>query len=113
MLSGRRALFRVRAGEPGEVIELDRECLQALVQTDAELGRDPDARLHPSARRAGRARHGRRRPGRLDPLAGDARIKEFLTRNGHPYAYIDLDQDPDVQGLLDRFHVDDRRRARC
>ena len=33
------------------------------------------------------------------------RVKEFLTRNGHPYAYIDLDRDADVQVLLDRFHV--------
>jgi len=33
------------------------------------------------------------------------RIKEFLTRNGHPHAYIDLDRDNDVQHLLDRFHV--------
>ena len=38
--------------------------------------------------------------------AGTLRIKEFLTRNGHPYAYIDLDRDADVQELLDRFHVD-------
>src|SRR5207244_3625795 len=31
--------------------------------------------------------------------------KEFLTRNGHPYSYIDLDRDADVQNLLDRFQV--------
>ena len=37
--------------------------------------------------------------------SGTLRVKEFLTRNGHPYAYIDLDRDADVQGLLDRFHV--------
>ena len=37
--------------------------------------------------------------------AGTLRVKEFLTRNGHPYAYIDLDRDADVQSLLDRFHV--------
>jgi thioredoxin reductase (NADPH) len=37
--------------------------------------------------------------------AATLRIKEFLTRNGHPYAYIDLDRDADVQDLLDRFHV--------
>ena len=36
---------------------------------------------------------------------GTLRIKEFLTRNGHPYAYIDLDRDADVQELLDHFHV--------
>jgi thioredoxin reductase (NADPH) len=29
----------------------------------------------------------------------------FLTRNNHPYSYIDLDKDPGVQALLDRFHV--------
>jgi thioredoxin reductase (NADPH) len=33
------------------------------------------------------------------------RIKEFLTRNGYPHAYLDLERDPDVQHLLDRFHV--------
>ena len=38
MLSGRRALVRSRATEAGEVIELDREHLLALVQTDSELG---------------------------------------------------------------------------
>ena len=36
---------------------------------------------------------------------GTLRIKEFLTRNGHPFHYIDLDRDPDAQELLDRFHV--------
>ena len=36
---------------------------------------------------------------------GTLRVKEFLTRNGHPYAYIDLDQDDSVQTLLDRFQV--------
>src|SRR5207302_7742720 len=38
MLSGRRALLRMRVTQPGEVIELDRPHLLALVQTDAELG---------------------------------------------------------------------------
>jgi thioredoxin reductase (NADPH) len=34
-------------------------------------------------------------------------VKEFLTRNSHPFNYIDLDRDVDVQGLLDQFHVTD------
>src|SRR5215472_12832900 len=38
MLSGRRTLFRVRASKPGKVIELDRQHMMALMQTDAELG---------------------------------------------------------------------------
>src|SRR5207253_11206524 len=33
------------------------------------------------------------------------RIKECLTRNGHPYSYVDLDTDPGVQALLDRFQI--------
>src|SRR5947208_6446828 len=37
MLSGRPALVRSRAGESGEVIELDREQLLALVQTASDL----------------------------------------------------------------------------
>ena len=37
--------------------------------------------------------------------AGTLRVKEFLTRNGHPFHYIDLDRDADAQELLDRFHV--------
>ena len=36
---------------------------------------------------------------------GTLRIREFLTRNGHPYTYIDLERDRDVQEMLDRFHV--------
>jgi thioredoxin reductase (NADPH) len=33
------------------------------------------------------------------------RIKEFLMRNGHPYSYIDLERDPDVQNILDSFQI--------
>jgi thioredoxin reductase (NADPH) len=86
LISGRRALARARVSAAGEVIELDREHLLALVQTDAELSE--------ILMRVG-SMHSR----------GTLRVKEFLTRNGHPYAYIDLDRDADVQELLDRFHV--------
>jgi len=37
--------------------------------------------------------------------AGTLRLQEFLTRNAHPYAFVDVDRDADVQALLDRFHV--------
>jgi thioredoxin reductase (NADPH) len=32
-------------------------------------------------------------------------VKEFLTRSGHPFHYVDLDRDREAQELLDRFHV--------
>lgn len=105
MLSGRRALVRGRVSEPGEVIELDREHLLTLVQTDTELGEIFMRafilrRLELIAHGIGDvvligSRH----------CAGTLRIKEFLTRNGHPHAYIDLDTDTGVQALLDNFHV--------
>ena len=104
-LSGRRSFFRVRATKPGKVIELDHQHMLTLVQTDAELGeilmRDFILR-------------------RVELIAsgvGDIvligsihsastlRIKEFLMRNGHPYSYIDLERDPDVQNLLDSFQI--------
>jgi thioredoxin reductase (NADPH) len=105
MLSGRQALINLRVGEPGEVIEVKRDDLLALVQTDSELG-DIFMRAF-ILRRVELISHG----------FGDAvligsnfcqatvRVKEFLTRNGHPYTFVNLDQDSGVQDLLDRFGV--------
>jgi len=36
---------------------------------------------------------------------GTLHIREFLTRNGHPYTMVDLDREADVEAVLDRFHV--------
>jgi thioredoxin reductase (NADPH) len=33
------------------------------------------------------------------------RLREFLTRNGHPHTYVDLDTDSTYQDLLDHFQV--------
>jgi thioredoxin reductase (NADPH) len=105
MLSGRRSLFRVRATKPGKVIELDHQQILGLVQTDAELS---DILMRAFILR------------RVELIAagvggivligsthsaGTLRIKEFLMRNGHPYSYIDLEHDPDVQNLLDSFQI--------
>ena len=105
MLSGRPALFRSRASEAGEVIELDRQQLLALVQTDSEL-----SELIMRAfilRRVELIVHGLGDVVLVgsNHCAGTLRVKEFLTRNGHPYSYIDLDRDTDVQDLLDRFQL--------
>ena len=105
MLSGRPALLRARAGESGEVIELDREHFLALVQTDSQL-----SELIMRAfilRRVELIAHGLGDVVLVgsNHCSGTLRVKEFLTRNGHPYSYIDLDRDADVQDLLDRFHV--------
>jgi thioredoxin reductase (NADPH) len=104
-LSGRRALFRTRATKPGDMIELDRQHMLALVQTDAELGEILMRAF--ILRRVELVAAG---VGDIVLIgsthsAGTLRIKEFLMRNGHPYSYIDLERDPEVQNLLDGFHI--------
>ena len=105
MLSGRPAMLRVRASESGAVIEVDRDRLLALVQTDSELG-ELIMRAF-IVRRVELIAHGLGDVVLVgsNHCAGTLRVKEFLTRNGHPYSYIDLDRDADVQDLLDRFHI--------
>ena len=105
MISGRRALGRLRVSEPGEVIQVDRAQLLALIQTDAELSE--------ILMRAFIQRRLRLIAGDLGDVvvmgsmhcSGTLRVKEFLTRNGHPFRFVDLDRDPDAQDLLDRFQV--------
>ena len=103
LLSGRPALVTLRVAEAGEVIELDRDKLLGLVQTDAELseifvrafllrrvalitGNFADVVLVGS-----------------NHSSDTLRIKEFLTRNAHPYISIDPDRDAGIQELLDHF----------
>ena len=105
MIAGRRALVRAQVTESGEVIELDRQQLLALVQTDAEL-----SEILMRAFILRRVELIARGLGDVVVIgsthcAGTLRVKEFLTRNGHPFAYIDLDHDGEAQELLDRFHV--------
>src|SRR5579864_5444988 len=105
MLSGRRGFVTFRAIEAGEVIEVGREELLTLVQTDSELS---DILMRAFIlRRATLIAHGIGDVVLVGSThsSGTLRIKEFLTRNGHPYTYIDLDTDSGVQDLLDHFHV--------
>jgi thioredoxin reductase (NADPH) len=105
MLSGRQSFFRARATRPGKVIELGHQKMLTLVQTDAELS---DILMRAFILR------------RVELIAagvgdivligsthsaGTLRIKEFLIRNGHPYSYIDLERDTEVQTLLDSFQI--------
>jgi thioredoxin reductase (NADPH) len=105
VLSGRRSLLQAHAAEPSELLEIERPGLLRIVQTDPELS---EIFLRAFALRRARL---------IDNSTGDTlilgsshsadtlRIKEFLTRNGHPYGYVDVDKDPATQELLDHFHV--------
>jgi thioredoxin reductase (NADPH) len=105
ILSGRRSLFRIRVSEDGEVLELDQQGLRRLVQTDAEL-----SELFMRAfilRRVSLIAHSQGNALVVGSRhsAETLRIREFLTRNGQPYSYLDVERDADVGPLLDRFHV--------
>ena len=105
MLSGRRGLAQIRAGTEGEVIEVARDDLLALIQTDSELS--------PIFMRAFILRRLELIDRKVSDVVvigsthckGTLRVREFLTRNGHPHQMLDLDRDASSQELLDRFHV--------
>jgi thioredoxin reductase (NADPH) len=105
LLSGRRSLVRAHATEDSELLEIDRTSLRRIVQTDPELSEIflrafILRRTYLIANKRGDA-----------TIVGSShssdtlRLKEFLTRNGHPHVYIDVERDQGVQELLDHFHV--------
>jgi len=105
MITGRRAMAQLRAAAAGEVIELTREQLLGLVQTDAEL-----SQILMRAFMLRRLELIARDLGDVVVLgsthcAGTLRVREFLIRNGHPFHYVDLDRDAEAQAMLDHFHI--------
>jgi thioredoxin reductase (NADPH) len=105
LISGAGSMARGRVAEPGEFVEVTANALRLLIAKDAELS---DIFMRAFIHR------------RLALIAGDMgnvvilgsrhsantlRLREFLTRNGQPHAYVDLDSDTTAQELLDRFSV--------
>jgi len=105
LISGTGSMARGRVAEPGEFLVVPVDALRSLIAKDAELS-DIFMRAFIQRRLALVAggmgnviilgsRHS----------ANTLRLREFLTRNGHPHAYVDLDSDAASQELLDRFNV--------
>ena len=105
MLSGRRSFVQLRASEPSEVVDVDRERLMELIQADSELSEILMRAF--ILRRVEIIAHGFGDVVLIgsNHCAGTLRIKEFLTRNGYPYSSVDLDRDDGVQNVLDRFNI--------
>src|SRR5262245_7431211 len=106
MILGRPALMRLRVGEPGEVVQLSRDQMHALIQADAEISEVLMTAL--IYRRIELVTQGIGDVLLIGSAqsAATLRIKAFLTRNGHPFKYLDIDRDADVRDVLDRFRVD-------
>lgn len=105
LLSGRPGLTRIRVSEPGAVIEVQRKELLELIQNDDELSQILLGVF--MLRRVWLIGLGVSDVVLIGSIYGSAtlRVKEFLTRNSHPYTWVDLDRDAGAQELLDRFHV--------
>src|ERR1700685_1623048 len=105
MISGRRSIYRCQVVEAGTLLELAAKDLRRLIGKDAELS---DVFMKAFlARRLSLRDAGQ---GNVVVLgsrysAGTLAIREFLTRDGHTFTYLDLDADQMTQELLDRFGV--------
>lgn len=104
-LSGRRSIVRVRARVSGTAIEMSRAALLNLIQVDSELSEILMRAF--ILRRVALMASGR---GGVVVVGsshstGTLRVKEFLSRNGYPYSYLDLERDPAAQEVVDRFAV--------
>jgi thioredoxin reductase (NADPH) len=101
MLSGRPSLITLRVCQDGELLEMDRDRLLDIIQTDAELS---EILVRAFLLRRVVLISG----GYADVVlvgsnhsSDTLRIKEFLSRNAHPYTSVDPDHDPHIQELLD------------
>ncbi len=105
MISGHRALARGRIKSPGEVLEIAPEEFRLLVGKDAELNEILMRAF--ILRRLLLISHGMGNVILMGSRhsAKTLRLREFLSRNGHPYTFVDLDTDKTYQDLLDRFEV--------
>ena len=105
MISGHRCLVLARTTEPGEFLELTGDGLRSLIAKDAEL-----SEIFMRAFILRRLELIRRGQGNFILMgsrhsAKTLQLREFLSRNGHPYTYVDLDTDRTSQELLDRFEI--------
>jgi thioredoxin reductase (NADPH) len=105
MLSGRGSLALARVVADGVVVQVDRDHLHALVQGDSELSEILMRAF--ILRRVALIASGEAELLLLGSRhsAPTLRLKEFLTRNAHPFTYHDVESDPEAEALLCRFHV--------
>jgi thioredoxin reductase (NADPH) len=105
MIAGQRSWVHGRVTASGEFLELSREAMLALVARDAELSEILMRAF--ILRRLLLIREGNSNVVLMGSRhsAQTLQLREFLSRNGHPYTYIDLDTDRTARELLDRFEV--------
>ena len=105
MIAGQKMIVLARVTQAGEVLKISPDSLRTLVARNTEL-----AELFLRAFMLRRLSLIRKQLGNVAIIgsrhsADSMRLREFLGRNGHPYAFVDLDTDHSAQGMLDRLDV--------
>ena len=106
LLSSLPCVVQGRVSKSGRVLAVERSHLLDAMQNDSGIG-EVLMRAFLTRKLAALA-HGL---GDLivlgsDNSVGTLRVREFLTRNRHPFSFVDLDRDEGVQDMLDLFKVD-------
>jgi thioredoxin reductase (NADPH) len=105
VISGSRSLLTARVTKDGAVLELTRDKVLSLMAKDTELG---DILMGAFvARRLLMIQLGEGNV-ILFGTGSSARtlaLREFLTRNGHPFTYVDIDTDSCASELMDKLEV--------
>jgi thioredoxin reductase (NADPH) len=105
VISGSRSLLTARVTKDGTVLELTREKVLLLMAKDTELG---DILMGAFvARRLLMIQLGEGNVVLLGTgsSARTLALREFLTRNGHPFTYVDIDTDSCARELMEKLAV--------
>src|SRR6201999_2570510 len=105
VFSGQRAVLRGQVVASGDFLQISPGEFRAIVAKDAELG-DILMKAY-ILRRILLISEEASNVMVLGSMncANTLRLREFLSRNGYPYKYIDLDTDEHSQAILDHFRV--------
>src|SRR6201994_3949283 len=105
LISGSRSLLTARVTKGGAVLELTREKVLSLMSKDTELGE-----LFMGAFVARRLLMIQLGEGNVvlfgtKSSARTLALREFLTRNSHPFTYVDIDSDSFASELMEKLAV--------
>jgi thioredoxin reductase (NADPH) len=105
VISGKRSLLKARITKDGSVLEVGREKILSLIARDTELGD-----LFMEAFVARRLQMIQLGEGNVvlfgtKSSARTLALREFLTRNAHPFMYVDIDTDSFAGELMDKLAV--------
>ena len=105
VLSGKRSLLKARVTADGSVLELSRDKVLSLMAKDSELGE-----IFMEAFVARRLLMIQLGEGNVvlfgtKSSARTLALREFLTRNAHPFTYVDIDSDSFASELMEKLAV--------